>query len=295
MKIEKRLAVILLNYNNYDETIRCVNRLENIGVSDDSIVVVDNHSTDGSVDYLKKGIVNIKIIENDVNGGYAAGNNKGILYAESMGFKYVCVMNCDMQFTYDFITPLIDYLLSNSDVGVVGPCLRRSENGLIAGAGGTIHLYTGKSNFNFKDQVYRQMGPIECDYISGGCMVAKIENLKDVGLIPEVYFLDYEDNELCMTLKRNGMKVVCLSNVYIFHEGESTIDKISGLGIYFMQRNRVLFEKRNANFIQKLVCYPIFILSAIKNFFGKNSNTRNAYKAYMDGITEKNEFDYLIK
>ncbi len=89
-------------------------------------------------------------------------------------------------------------------------------------------------------------------------MVFRTEYLKKVGLIPEEYFLNYEDNEWCKNFLKNGYEVVCDSNEFVFHKGESSIDKISGLEGYFLLRNRIIFEKRNAKLIEK--CFFILIL-----------------------------------
>lgn len=293
----KKTAIILLNYNNAQETYKCINRLNDVGISKFDMIIIDNHSTDDSVSYLKHRCNEEKVIEARINGGYAAGNNLGIKMAEELGYQYVCVMNPDIYFETNIVEKMVHYLESNPDVGIVGPCLRHKDSMSVASAGGTFRMYRGKSGFNFVNSIYKDRGPLVVDYVSGGCIVTSTKNISRVGLIPEVYFLDYEDNEWCIMFKKMGYKVVCLTSEFAFHEEEGTIDNFSGLGTYFMLRNRVLFEKRNGTFFEKLICYPWIALGAIKNFiFETNgSDKKRSYKAYLDGFFNRNRYEYLKK
>lgn len=291
--MRNNVAVILLNYNNFQATIDCVGRLNKIGVPDKNIFVIDNNSPNDSFERLNKNLKGVNVLKTGINGGYAYGNNYGLKRVIELNYHYVCIMNTDIFFKNDFISPLLDFLKTNKDVGVVGPCLRFVDNGKIASAGGTFRLFTGKSSFNYMHEDYINRGPIDCDYISGGCLVTSVKSLKDVGFIPEDYFLDYEDNEWCHNFKKKGYRVVCLTSVYVFHEGESTINTVSGLNLYFMYRNRIIFEKRNANFIQKLVFYPYIVGILLISLFVKKR--RSSVKAYIDGFLGRNKYSYLIR
>lgn len=287
------VAIILLNYNNYQATIDCIKRLHNIGVCSSDIIIVDNNSTNDSLKKIQNFSQGEKLIQSGKNGGYAYGNNIGIKRAIKDNYQYVCIMNPDIFFDSDFITPLVKTLENDKKIGVIGPCLRFLESGNIASMGGTFRLYTGKSSFNHMHEPYVNRGITECDYISGGCMVAEISKIEEFGLIPEEYFLDYEDNEWCNQVKKKGYKVVCLPSVYVFHEGESTINTISGLNLYFMYRNRVLFEKRNARIWHKIIFYPYMFAIILFSFLSKSR--RVSIKPYIDGFTGKNKYSYLIK
>lgn len=287
------LCVILLNYNSYKDTVGCIHRLIKIGVEPTAIIVVDNHSNDDSFKKLQQNKYEFNLISAPKNLGYAAGNNIGIKFALTLKAKKICVMNPDIYFESNFLKPLMIDLDQDKKIGVIGPCLRYLDSKEVASVGGTFHMYSGKSRFNHMHEEYRDYGKVNCDYISGGCMMFDSDILENVGLIPEIYFLNYEDNEWCKKISESGYKVVCDSSYYVFHKGESSIDKISGLGVYFMLRNRVLFAKRNASIFQKLLFYPFMCLVIIKNTFVYRK--LSYVTPYIDGFMNKNKYEYLIK
>ncbi|MCV3324497.1 glycosyltransferase family 2 protein [Pediococcus ethanolidurans] len=290
----KMVGVVLLNYNNASEILACIENLRSIGHPTSSIIVVDNHSTDDSFEYLKNTLpADVTLLEAKVNGGFGMGNNIGISLANKMEFEYLCVMNSDVIFHDNFLKPLTNYLKNHPEVGLVGPCVCYTENNLIASCGGKINFYTGKSRFNYTGTVYTDRGAVQCDYLSGGCVVTRMSTLRKVGMIPEQYFLNYEDNEWSINFIRAGFKVVCLSSVVVFHDSGSTIGSIYGLQSYFMARNRILFERRNAKLFQKIIFYPYLLLVVTYSLFSKKR--RHLVRAYLDGFTEKNRYQYLIR
>lgn len=288
----QNLNIVLLNYNNYSDILECVEKLHSIGCSYGSIIVVDNHSTDNSLQELRMSLPKeTDLIESPVNRGFGAGNNLGLVEVIRRNSKYVCVMNADIQFDYDFLSPLVQYIDSNEKIGIVGPCMKYS-NGKVASCGGKINFYKGKSTFNYNGSEYLDRGPVECDYISGGCVVCKVDTLKKVGLIPESYFLNYEDNEWCIHFAKNGYRVVCLSSITVEHDGEETINKIGGLQRYFMARNRIVFEKRNASRFEKLI-FGVYFFGVLSYSILKKDR-RPIIQAYFDGLLGRNKYAYLI-
>lgn len=287
----KRTAVVLLNYNSFQDTVNCIHQLKEIGVEKRSIIVVDNHSTNESIDHLK--LEKVNLVQSKVNKGYGAGNNLGLLKAIELGFQYVCVMNSDIQFEYDFLTPLIKRLDNHSNIGVIGPTILTRQTKKIFSQGGFFHFYSGKAYFDKIKNLSHKDGMIDVDYISGACLVTRAATIKQVGLIPEVYFLNFEDNEWCLNFKKNELKVVCDLHENVIHEGESTINTISGLQTYFLRRNMVLFEKRNANFVQFIIFFTRLSFRMVRNLVLKKNKGEN--KAFIDGIFERNRYSYLIK
>lgn len=292
--MESSIGIVLLNYNNSHEVFTMVQRLNKIGVQNKSIIVVDNHSTDHSFEIFRRSLpVEVKLIESSVNRGFGFGNNIGIREALKRKYKYICILNSDVQFSENFIDKLAVFLTEHSTVGMVGPCVCYSNSTRIASCGGEINFLKGQSKFNYNGCEYVNRGPIICDYVSGGCVLVRSTALAKVGLIPEAYFLNYEDNEWAINFIRKGFKVICLSSVIVYHDGEGTIGKINGLQQYFMARNRILFERRNANVIQKIIFYPYFLIVFI--FSIASSKRRPLIKAYLDGFTGYNKYQNLMK
>lgn len=244
------IYTIVLNYNNYDDTYECIESLRKIIFSSDfvnKIILIDNYSTDDSFEKLKNIYDDIVFIQTDKNLGYACGNNLGIKYAISEEADYICILNNDTLVEDNFIEPCIAALKKTKNLAFVGPVIEEYKSDRIQSSGGDIMFNRGlikiKNNgLKRKDLEY----VIDCDYIGGACMVFKASLIEEIGLIPENYYLFFEETEWCYRAKKKGLKNQCITNTYIKHKGSASIDMIEGLHPYLMERNRVVFLMRNA-------------------------------------------------
>lgn len=283
----KKVCIVILNFNNYQDTIECIESVQEVDYCDYEIVVVDNHSSNESVKVLNKRFGNtITMIESDKNLGYAGGNNIGLRYAMGHDFEYVCVLNNDTVVQKDYLKKCVAFLEKHSDVAFVSPIVLEYANDYVQSSGGIIIsqkggialLNTGKIVSELADE-------IECDFISGACLVFKMKFLREHGLIPENYFLFYEETEWCYKAKKRGMRNVSLKDTYIRHKGSVAINQVSGLSAYLMARNRVVFYKRN---IASGVKYYLFMLYLMAETFYRalkyDKQYWKCYRYYFDGF-----------
>lgn len=241
---------IILNYNNYKDTFECIDCLNKLKINssfENNIVLVDNASSDDSGNKLKCVFKDsVVYIQNDINSGYAAGNNVGIKFAIDNKADYICVLNNDTVADTDFYSDCINYLIENKNIGFVSPAIENFDNNLVQSTGGDIlfekGLVTVKNNGVKREELPRE---IESDYLGGACLIFNAKLVEKIGYIPENYFLFFEETEWCWKAKLNGMFNVCLSTSYIKHKGSASIDSINGLHAYLMERNRVVFLRRN--------------------------------------------------
>ena len=134
--------ILILNYKCADETIACLDSIQtNITDSDYRIIILDNDSADGSFERLSKYVMEsstkedlnrceqnrIKLIQNDVNYGYANGNNVGIKIALDEGADYICIVNPDVIVEEDFLTELVNIMDKDSTIGIIGPASYDSD------------------------------------------------------------------------------------------------------------------------------------------------------------------------
>ena len=141
--------IIILNYNGYKDTISCVHSLLSFYGNDKdcNILVVDNASIDQSSQVIMDEFGDkIIFLQSDRNGGYAYGNNIGIRYALQHGAEYLCLLNNDTEFGCDAITPCIEYLRNHPEVAFAGPAIVDYYSHDIQNTGGSISIYTGKTN-----------------------------------------------------------------------------------------------------------------------------------------------------
>ncbi|RJF47246.1 glycosyltransferase family 2 protein [Pediococcus acidilactici] len=294
---ENKLAIVILNFNNYMQTIECIKNVKEKSNLNYRIVIVDNNSSDGSFEKLtrQKKELDFDLLQTDVNGGFAFGNNVGIDYAISIGSKYICVMNNDITLEKDVFQDLIDFYESHPKSGVIGPAILNEEK-VVSFSGAKFNFGTGKATRFFEGSDYSLIAkkkPIKTDYVLGAFMFFSANVFLTIGKIPEEYFLDFEETEWGWKISKNGLNNYCLPYVYVTHAESSTINNITDLGYYFMHRNRILFERRNAKLSHKIIFYPYVLLALFKECV-KNRSFKPIVFSF-DGITKKNKFEYLKK
>lgn len=290
-----KVFTIILNYNNYKDTKECLDSLINLKICDfidNHIVVVDNKSLDGSgqkiFDEYKS---QITYLQSKENYGYAVGNNIGIKFALENKADYICILNNDTVVTMDFYTECITYLKENLKVGFIGPVIEEYKCNKVQSSGGRISFINGCTyplhNGDNKEDLPKV---IDCDCVFGACMLFSSSLIEKIGLIPENYFLFFEETEWCLKSKRQNLRNVCLTSSYIKHKGSATILEIGGLCGYMGDRNRIVFLKRNCSNKILLIISICFVFA--KNL-GKSILKDKAYWshfAYMvDGLF--NRFD----
>ncbi len=272
------IYVIILNYNGYSDTMQCINSLQNSIYSEEvdyKIVVVDNHSKDNSFVLLQNTLpVGVSLLQSHRNAGYAYGNNIGIKYAIEHGAQYICILNNDTIITEDFISPCINYLEKKDNVAFIGPMIMNHKNGLVQNTGGNISIIKGKSyelNKNASEKSIKKE-LIECDFVYGAAMLFRSSLIQIIGLIPENYFLFYEETEWCYKAKQAGFINCINTKAKIVHKGSESLKMMNAMQHYLMQRNRALFVKRNGTPFQ-------FLAFLLYNF------SRILYRAIFQGVS----------
>lgn len=286
----KKNAFVILNYKNYQLTLNLVSKLISILKVDNSqIIVVDNDSPDNSyhmlATLLPKGVI---CMQSGFNGGYAFGNNCGIRKAKELNFKYITLMNNDVSFSSDFLSPLISVLEKNKNIAIVGPTYFDNE-GNIHCYGGTNDYIKGRTKFVDIQLVSEELNLIESEWILGAVITFRTSLIDKIGYIPEQYFLNYEENDWQQIARRKGYKVVVVKKSKVVHFEGATIGSVSGLQEYFMLRNKIIFEKRNAKWYQKPLFWIHLLLGTSFAIIRDRKNSKRI-PIYIDGILERNRY-----
>lgn len=291
-----KVCIVILNYNNCEDTIECVQSLRSaINSEKYKIVIVDNASTNDSVSKLNNILSPIEIIVSSENRGYAHGNNIGIKYAEQAGYEYICILNNDTIIDADFIETCKNELKNNSQAAFVSPALvEYKDNNLIQSTGGDIFINKGIVTLkNHGARRVELLPKIESDYIGGACIMFRTSILKSVGYIPENYFLFFEETEWCYKAQKIGYKNICLTDSYIYHKGSVSIKSVSGLQEYLMARNRVVFVRRNIDSRIRYYCFLVYLfLQQGYHFLLRKSNAKKKIKYYLDGVFNRVDPSY---
>ena len=250
------LSIITINYNGLQDTCEL---LETLPLKDErlEVIVVDNASKNDETTLIEQRFPQVTVIRSEKNLGFAGGNNLGIKASHG---KYLFFVNNDTVFKREkgivksekyasAFQPLIERLESSKKIGAVCPKIRFAwDDNPIQYAG-----YTPLSSITMRN---RSIGFGEPDqgqydkahttpYAHGAAMMVKREVIEKAGLMPECYFLYYEELDWSMMIRRAGYEIWYEPACIIYHKESQATGQNSPLKTYFITRNRLLFNQRN--------------------------------------------------
>ncbi|MFA6197927.1 MAG: glycosyltransferase family 2 protein [Patescibacteria group bacterium] len=290
-----KIGIVVLHWNGLDDTRECLQSLQRVQYPSFRIYVIDNHSPDQAGSILTNEFGNnIEMITNSENLGYAGGNNVGIRRALSDGCDAVLLLNNDTVVAPDFLDHLVRRLYSNPTTGMVGPkILQYQHRKRVWFAGGRIRWNTGirlsHIGVNQPDnEMYRQPKPI--DFMTGCCLLIKRETIDRVGLLPEDYFLYFEDADWSVAVTRSGYQIWYEPSAVIWHKEVSEGQTLSPMKTYYLTRNYLRFGMKYANWLQKIIFILAYMLYYgqlfIKNVFkGRREQNKMIIKGLQDYFT----------
>lgn len=231
MTTQSRLNVIVVNFRTSGLTIRCVESMIAQAVArPEEIVVVDNFSQDDSVSILRAKLpVGVKLIASDRNAGFGAGVNEGYRHTDA---EYLLVLNPDTYFEFDSVTPVMDYMANDRNVGLVGLDLvnpdrsrqysaRRFYSILDIGArrvGFLGNLLTSRIDRHLMRDAWRDGRPFAAEWVMGTGFIVRSDLYGKLEGMDEAYFLYMEDVDLCARVWRAGQKVICFPGAQLVHD-----------------------------------------------------------------------------
>lgn len=246
----KKVTIVIPNWNGREDTLECLNSLQRLTYRDYEIVVIDNGSTDGSVDVLRESYPDITVVELQENTGFTGGCNEGIKIAAEGGAEYVFLLNNDTILDDDdILEKMSGYMEENADVGMVAPVILYEGTSDIWFAGGELDRNTGILALWDQDTEYTRgskQEAIYCSFLVGCALFVRTEIVQKIGGFYQPYFLTSEESELCVNITDRGHKLAVLCNVSLFHKVSRSMGIQSPLLTYFLYRNKLFFVRRNA-------------------------------------------------
>ncbi len=268
MNAGPRVSIITVNYNQTALTCALLDSLKKVTYRDVEIVVVDNGSPDDATPVITKNYPHVKFIRSNENLGFAGGNNLGI--NASTG-KYLFFLNNDTEVDPGCLEPLVDLFEKNPKAGAASSKLiyYNSDN-IIQYVGSTaLNPFTGRNKrVGFMEKDCGQHDTLkETDLAHGAAMMVPRSVIEKAGLMPDFFFLYYEEIDWCERIKRAGYKIYVVPASRIYHKESMSVGKRSTLKTYYMTRNRVLFMRRNTSGLTKASWLLFFISVTLpKNF-----------------------------
>ena len=259
----KTVSIITVNFNQSyitEQLIASINVTNTYPLTE--LIVVDNGSIVNTVPEWIAKYPAIKFIRSESNLGFAGGNNLGV--REATG-DYLFFVNNDTEFTAGLVQTLVNVMESHPGVGMVSPkIIYFDEPGVLQYAGFTeMNYYTCRNDTigqfeTDKGQYDNALG--KTGYPHGAAMMVRRAAIEKAGTMAENFFLYYEEMDWCDHIKKAGYEVWFVPGAIIYHKESVSVGKASGLKEYFMNRNRILFIRRNAPLLARLFFYIYFTL-----------------------------------
>ena len=256
MKIE--VSIITINYNGLEDTCALIETIpfnENM-----EVIVVDNASNNLEAETIAQRYPQIRVIKSGQNRGFAGGNNLGILAAQG---KYVFLINNDTFFKDFKVQTLIDRIESSPKIGIVCPKIRFAWNDnpiQYAGYMPLSKVTVRNSAIGFGEDDHGQYDTAHpTPYAHGAAMLIRRDAIEKVGLMPECYFLYYEELDWSMMFSRAGYQIWYEPKCTIYHKESQSTGQNSPLRTYYLTRNRLLLVQRNPLEFSKTQAYLYLI------------------------------------
>ena len=287
-----KIAIIIVNWKQYQLTKLCLYSLQKIKYDNYQIILIDNESNPKELKKIKNQFDKIITFPNQKNLGFTGANNIGIEYAIKNEFKYVMLINNDTEVEKNFINPLIEVLEKNQNFGAAQPLILNYYNrNKVWSAGGFLNKFFGytyviKSPEGIKKNI---------DWITGCCFFLRTDVIKKIGLLDEKFFAYYEDVDWSIRIKNAGYDLAFVKSSVVYHHGSKSSKNESNEGtlspfvhylnirnhIFLLRKNKDVFNSVGVLFFQffKIVSYSVYFIVRVRI-----NKLNMVYKGLVDGL-----------
>jgi len=275
--LKTKVAVVILNWNGrqYLEKFlpACIKYSSDVA----SVIIADNKSSDDSVIFLKNNYPEIRIIENNENGGFSKGYNDALAKVDA---EYYVLLNSDIEVTDNWIKPVIELMDSDPLIAVCQPKLLsyadKTRFEYAGAAGGFIDKYgypfcRGRLFQTLEEDKGQYDDIADIFWATGACMFVRAEVYHQNGGLDNDFFAHMEEIDFCWRLKNNGYRIVYCPSSVVYHVGGGTLPKSSSRKTFLNFRNNFTLLYKNLPshrlFFVFLVRLPLDGIASIKFLF----------------------------
>lgn len=289
------ISIIIVNYNTKDLLKNCIDSiLKNTFNITYEVIVVDNASSDNSVDMLKSEFKEVKLIESKVNGGFAYANNLGIKISKG---RYTFLLNSDTIILKDVLEKMVIYMDENKEIGLLGPKLLNEDRTHQTSISAfptfkreVYHIYKLKNvlkipfikNFFVKfggklgskdlEQYMKNFQNIESpervQVLVGAALLIRREVIEDIGMLDERYFMYYEEIDFCYQACKAGWHRVYYPYGEIVHLIGQSSEKIGDVTFYERYRSMILYFRKNCGRSKEILVRINLVIALLFRIIG---------------------------
>ena len=289
-----KCAVVILNYNGRKVLEQFLpNVLENTNRELAEVIVADNASTDDSVAFMQSHYPNIRLIENESNGGFATGYNLALRQIEA---EYFVLLNSDIEVTPHWIEPVLEMMDADETIAACQPKILsyydKTKFEYAGSCGGFIDKYgypfcRGRIFQNLETDEGQYDTPMEVFWATGACMFVRAGLFLKCGGLDDSFFAHMEEIDFCWRMKNMGYRIFCCPQSKVYHIGGGTLPKNSPRKTYLNFRNNLSLLGKNLpdNKLRSVIVYRIFLdwIAAFKFLCeGCFGDFKAVYQAHFD-------------
>jgi GT2 family glycosyltransferase len=287
------VLIIIVNWNTRQLLKNCLLSIkQNAKTTRYKICVVDNGSSDGSVEMLKAEFTDVILIENNENKGFAAANNQAMDFVDC---KYYLLLNSDTLFLDDALDKMVLFAESQKNIAILSPKLIMANGNVQISYGKFVTLWNSillnlKLKQRFNKNNANLLKSIDVDYTIGACMLVLQEAVRQVGKLDQSYFYYGEDMDWCFRMHKAGWRVVYLADTQIVHLVNSSGSVKYGASRLVADRlaKLLFYQKSYGNFYATIYRTCIIVLSffnfLLYSIFEKTSTNTNKSLRYAENV-----------
>jgi GT2 family glycosyltransferase len=273
-----KVSVVVVNWNAREDTHECLESLKRTDHPDFEVILVDNASSDGSVEHVRAAFPEVTLVENSSNERFARASNTGMRLALERGARYSLLLNNDTIVEEGTVGELVRVMESSPDIGLVGSkILYFADKDVIWSAGGDVNLWAGitrhrgirrKDSGEYDKQV-------DVGYLTGCALMARKELIESIGFLDPAYYMYGEDADWCLRARKAGFRVVYVPASRVWHKVSlSSGGEFSATKMYQKTRSNVRLLGRHAK-PYHWVTIPLFSILYLLGALIKGVGTRS--------------------
>jgi GT2 family glycosyltransferase len=265
------LSIIIVNWNAREPLIDCLNSIAStLDLDSLEVILVDNASTDGSVELVRDRYPWVHLITNDENKGFARANNQAI---EICSGHYILLLNPDTELCPHAIENMINCAEDHPQVGAIGPKLLNSDGSLQLSCSPAPTLFREFWRMFLLDNWvsfakydmgnWSQESPREVDVVQGACLLLKREVIDEIGILDEDFFVYSEEVDLCRRLRTAGRSVIWEPRARVIHHGGQSTRQVAEEMFICLYQTKVLYFRKHSGGIAAGVYKGILAIASL--------------------------------
>ena len=286
------IGVVLLNWNQYDDTVDCLRSLYGMDYPNFRVILLDNGSSDGSGEKIEGLFPRVEMLYSSVNLGFDGGNNLGIMRALNMGCDYVLLLNNDTVLDPALLKELIEVAATDPKIGILGPKIYYyDEPDVLWWAGCSLNISpNGMFSFSQEGNCQKDVGQfdevVDVDGAIGCAMLIRREVIEKIGLLDERFFIYHEEHDYALRAISKGFRIVFVPRALLWHKVSKAMGGVHSVSqCHLWSRNWLLLMRNHTPLARWPILYCHYLKEAywVYQGYSEQGNPRGAAAA-LDGI-----------